>query len=322
MSEGATEERFPLARIKTRRRAEHAARRGKPGQVVETVGRRVRVRDEAGERVCYLSGERAVIGDRVLWEEAPGTGGKLLGVLERETCLMRRDNQGHERILAANLAGLVVVASPVRPAFNASLVDRYLVAAGAAGLDMAICLNKCDLEVTEEIAGDLALRRELGFRVLQTSTKLEGGLDELRDFLAEVSTPERGPWALMGLSGVGKTSLVQALLPEQDVGPIGEVSEHWEQGRHTTTRSWFFALPGGGEICDSPGIRTFSPAGLTLEQVRDFYPGMGDLDCQFRDCLHREGQKGCVAESEVNERILKGYRRLLAWVDNQRESWA
>ena len=109
--------------MKKRRRAENAARRGKPGRVVETVGRRVRVRDEDGERVCYLSGERAVIGDRVLWEEAPGSGGKLLGVLERETCLMRRDNQGHKRILAANLAGVVVVTSPSKPAFNANLVD-------------------------------------------------------------------------------------------------------------------------------------------------------------------------------------------------------
>jgi len=126
----------------------------------------------------------------------------------------------------------------------------------------------------------------------------------------------------MGLSGVGKTSLVQALLPEQDVGPIGEVSEHWEQGRHTTTRSCLFELPGGGEICDSPGIRTFSPAGLTVEQVRDYYPGMGDIRCQFRDCLHREDEKGCTVEGEVNGRIIKAYRRLLVWVDGQREPWA
>ena len=138
---------------------------------------------------------------------------------------MRRDNQGHERILAA-LAGLVVVASPVRPAFNASLVDRYLYARRRARYG-----HPFEQVRPGGLRGDcsyLALRRELGFRVLQTSTT-EGGRTNCATSY-EVSTPERGPWALMGLSGVGKTSLVQALLPEQDVGPIGEVSEHRGRG--------------------------------------------------------------------------------------------
>ena len=291
--------------------------RGKPGRVVETVGRRVRVTDEAGDRVCYLAGKRAVVGDRVMWEEAPGTGGKLVTVLERDSELRRRDNQGKDRVLAANLQGVVVVMSPSRPAFNANLMDRYLVAIAAAGLKGAICLNKIDLETSEEVEADLSLRESLGYPILRTCSKDGRGLSEVVELIGERS--DAGSWAFMGLSGVGKTSLVAALLPEQDVGAIGEVSEHWEQGQHTTTYSKIFSLPQGGEVCDSPGIRTFSPAGLTREQVRDFYPGMGDLRCQFRDCEHREGQKGCEAPEALNDSMLKAYRRLLEWVDAQRE---
>jgi len=291
--------------------------RGKPGRVVETVGRRVRVVDEAGERVCYLAGKRAVVGDRVMWEEAPGTGGKLVSVLERETELRRRDNQGKDRVLAANLQGVVVVMSPLRPAFNPNLMDRYLVAIAAAGLKAAICLNKIDLEISDEIEADLKLRASLGYSILRTCSKDGRGLAEVTELIGQES--DAGSWAFMGLSGVGKTSLVAALLPDQEVGAIGEVSDHWDQGQHTTTYSKIFSLPGGGEVCDSPGIRTFSPAGLTREQVRDFYPGMPDLRCQFRDCVHREGQKGCEAPAALNESMLKAYRRLLEWVENQRE---
>ncbi|MBT6176194.1 MAG: ribosome small subunit-dependent GTPase A, partial [Deltaproteobacteria bacterium] len=231
--------------------------------------------------------------------------------------LRRRDNQGKDRVLAANLQGVVVVMSPSRPAFNANLMDRYLVAIAAAGLKGAICLNKIDLETSEEVEADLSLRESLGYPILRTCSKDGRGLSEVVELIGERS--DAGSWAFMGLSGVGKTSLVAALLPEQDVGAIGEVSEHWEQGQHTTTYSKIFSLPQGGEVCDSPGIRTFSPAGLTREQVRDFYPGMGDLRCQFRDCEHREGQKGCEAPEALNDSMLKAYRRLLEWVDAQRE---
>ena len=95
-------------------KAKHVRIKGQPGRVVGTAGRRVVVRDEAGERVCYLSGQRAVVGDRVRWEEAPGTGGKLGGVEERERVLMRRDLRGKERLLAANLKGIIIVVTPER----------------------------------------------------------------------------------------------------------------------------------------------------------------------------------------------------------------
>ena len=290
------------------------------GRVVETVGRCVNVRNDEGERVCYLSGQRAVVGDHVKFVDAPGMGGKLCEVLPRQTELKRRDPRGKERILAANLKGIIIVATPQQPEFNAGLVARYLVAASVSGLEAAICLNKADLEVSEQVRAELALWKSLGFTVLETSTKSGLGLTALTDFLQKESAVG-APWSLVGLSGVGKTSIVSTLLPEQDVGPIGEISEHWDQGKHTTTHSTIFALPEGGELCDSPGIRTFTPAGLEPETIRDHFPGFASVHCRFRDCLHREDEAGCVAEEQVASSLLTSYRRLLDYVTQHERTY-
>ena len=101
--------------------------------MVEIRGRRVLVRDDEGERVCFLAGQRAVVGDEVRWVPARGEGGKLVEVLPRRTALRRVDAIGREQVLAANLGGLLVVAAAQHPPFRAGLVDRYVVAARSAG---------------------------------------------------------------------------------------------------------------------------------------------------------------------------------------------
>jgi ribosome biogenesis GTPase len=280
------------------------------GQVVETVGRRVRVRDADGDRVCFLSGQRAVVGDQVWWVEAKGTGGKLVGVQDRDTVFSRRDLQGKEKILAANIEGLVVVCTPSQPEFRAGLIDRYSVAASSAGLEIVICLNKVDLPIDDTVREALDIRKSVGTTVIQTSAKTNLGLDELSSFLSEQG--QERPWALVGHSGVGKTSLIQALLPSEEVGRVGELSSYWGTGQHTTTQSRLFVLSGGGKIVDSPGIRTFSPGRLTSAEMRDNFWGVGRLNCHYRDCLHRQDEKGCEAPTVVIGELLTSYRRLLA----------
>ncbi len=295
---------------KSRRKSKDTRAKGMPGRVIETVGRRVRVQDADGERVCFLSGQRAVIGDRVRWVEAPGTGGKLVGVEPRETEVLRMDHKGREQLVAANLQGLIIVDTGSAPPLSPSLLDRYLVAADRGGLEAAICVNKTDLGVPEEAEHHLAVRSELGIPILRTSAVEGDGVREIRELIAE----RGGAWALVGRSGVGKTSLVQALfpeVPEEDVGATAELSEYWGMGRHTTTSSRIFALPSGGEIVDSPGIRGFTPAGATEEDLRLHFPVVRDIRCKYRDCLHREGEDGCVAESEVHPDLLASYRSLL-----------
>ncbi len=279
----------------------------RPGRVVEIRGRRVRVTDAEGDRVCFLSGHRAVVGDRVRWVEAKGTGGKIVGVDDRDTALVRMDHRGREQVLAANLEGILVVVAGLEPPFRAGLVDRYTVAAAMAGLEIAVCINKSDQGVPAEVEAEVARREALGVRFIRTSALLRVGLDELRAFLADA----KAPWAFVGHSGVGKTSLIGALLPDVDVGAVGELSEYWGTGQHTTTGSRLFALPGGGEIADSPGIRTFTPGGLTVDSVRRWFPGMAEVQCRYRDCQHREGEDGCVAPDQVEPGLLASYRRLL-----------
>jgi len=265
----------------------------------------VLVRDDDGERVCFLAGHRAVIGDRVTWVEAKGSGGKLVGVEPRQGTLVRRDARGREQVLAAHLAGVAVVAAPAEPPFRGGLVDRYVVACSVGGLRPLVVLNKVDQGVPDDVAAALALRAEAGLEVVRCSAHTGEGLDALQQHLAT------GTWALVGHSGVGKTSLVASLLPDTDVGPIGELSTYWGTGQHTTTGSRLFALPGGGEVVDSPGIRTFAPGALDPAQVRLHFPGVGDPGCRYRDCLHRPGEDGCEAEGACEPELLASYRRLL-----------
>jgi ribosome biogenesis GTPase len=259
--------------------------------------------------VCFLSGQRAVIGDRVSFEEAQGSGGKLIDVLQRRNALARSDPNGREQVLAANIGGLLVVTSVAEPPFRAGLVDRYLVAAGAAGLPIAVVLNKTDLGVPADVEAELALREAQGVVAIRTGRGV--GIGALQAFLAE----HEGAWALVGHSAVGKTSLVAALCPELDVGPVAAVSDYWGTGRHTTTASRIFAVAGGGEVVDSPGIRSFAPAGLAPDDVRQFFPGMFALGCHYRDCRHREDEEGCVAAAQVPEALVASYRRLLTEIE-------
>lgn len=268
------------------------------------LGRRVVVRSEGEEVVCHLKGLRAVVGDEVRFEHLRGGGGRLAEVLPRERWLARSEGK-HERVLVANLTHLMIVAAVQEPPFRPGLVDRYLVAADTAGLEPVLVLNKIDLGVPAEV--DIALaewEQVLDLQSVRVSAHDAEGLDAVRELLGPGVTA-----VFVGHSGVGKTSILQALLPEVDVGAIGELSEA-ERGAHTTTRSTLFALPSGGELVDSPGIRSFAPARVTPETLRLHFPGMHTLRCKFRDCQHRAGEEGCVAEESLPPRLLESYRRL------------
>lgn len=277
------------------------------GRVTATAGRRVVVTDEAGERVCFLAGRRAVIGDRVEWVDAQGEGGKVAQVLPRRTALVRTDLRAREQVVAANLEGIAVVAAPREPPFRPGLVDRYLVAAASSKLAAFVVLNKSDRGVPADVQRALAAWRDVDVEVFEVSAYDGTGLDGLAARVAAGS----GPWALVGHSGVGKTSLVAALVPDEDAGRIGPLSEHWGTGQHTTTGSKLFALPAGGELVDSPGIRTFAPGRITAVELCRYFAGM-QVTCRYRDCLHRVDEDGCVADAQVPAERLASYRRLLA----------
>ncbi len=249
-------------------------------------------------------------GDRVLWQPAALEDGigVVSALLPRRSLLERPDGHGHSKPIAANIDQLLIVIAP-QPTTRDLSIDRYLVAAHAADLQPLLVLNKRDLAEAADLAR-LDRYRHLGYDCLSLSAR-SGELDELRQIL-----PGRVS-AFVGLSGVGKSSLVNALLPDiQQV--TRELSSHSGLGQHTTTTARLFHLPGGGDLIDSPGIREFGLGLLTGEQILAGFPEIASWRgrCRFRNCRH-EHEPGCafvaaVAAGELSQERFASLRSLLA----------
>ena len=285
------------------------------GRVVASHGRDAVVVDEAGLRVhCRLQGRRlsVVCGDRVHWSPATTEGGTgvITALLPRRNCLSRIDARGAAEPVAANLSQIVAVLAPV-PAPDFGLCDRYLAAAEWNGLGACIVANKCDLvAASRELEDGLAEYARIGYPVVRSSKRLEGGTDALQHRLAGATS------VLVGQSGVGKSSLTNALVPGI-AAAVDAVSRAGGTGRHTTTSACLYTLPSGGELIDSPGVRDFAPP---LPVAREVGSGFREIalratGCRFRDCLHR-GEPGCEVAAareagEIAARRLDSYRSLL-----------
>ena len=276
------------------------------GVVIACFGKKVEVEDANAPQCvmrCHLRAnlESVVTGDRVIWRR-DGDAGVVLARLDRRSELGRPDTRGRARIIAANLDQIVIVIA-AEPAPHSSLLDRYLVAAGNAGIDALILLNKADLGDPDGRLG-LLLRPyiAIGYPVLHASALDEIGMDELRNALVGHTT------AFVGQSGVGKSSLISALLPELAIR-IGDLSDAELKGRHTTTTARLYHLGGGGELIDSPGIREFSLVHLdtasTAAGFIEFRPFLGR--CRFRDCEHRD-EPGCAVREAVEEGTVSALR--------------
>jgi ribosome biogenesis GTPase len=286
------------------------------GRVVASHGRDASVLDERSGRAvhCRLQGRRlaVVCGDRVRWSEATteGGGGVIVELLPRRSLLARISGRGEAEPVAANLTQLVAVVAPV-PAPDFGLADRYLAAAAWNGLEACVVCNKDDLPGDEPIAAALEDYARIGYPVVRASKRREDGVDALRTQLAGHTS------VLVGQSGVGKSSLTNRLVPGVEAA-VAEVTRASETGRHTTTTASLYALPSGGELIDSPGVRDFSPP---LPPAREVAGGYREIaaagaGCRFRDCLHRR-EPGCAvtaaaAEGRIAPRRLESYRKLLA----------
>jgi ribosome biogenesis GTPase len=290
------------------------------GRVVASHGRDASVLDESGRQVhCRLHGRRlsVVCGDRVRWRPArtEAGAGLIVEVLPRASLLSRITARGAAEPVAANLTQLVAVVAPL-PAPDFGLCDRYLAAAEWNGLDACVVANKSDLPAADAALGAaLADYARIGYPVLTSSKRLEDGVEALRERLAGRTS------VLVGQSGVGKSSLTNRLLPGVEAA-VDEVSRASESGRHTTSTASLYALPTGGELIDSPGVRDFSPP---LPAARDIASGYREIaavsaDCRFRDCLHRR-EPGCAvaaatAAGRISPRRLESYRKLLALAED------
>ena len=287
--------------------------REQEGLVIAHFGGQVEVEAAGQVRRCHLRAnlEGLVTGDRVVWRDGEPTG-VVVAQLERDSELSRPDPQGQLRPVAANIDQIVVVVAPL-PQPHANLVDRYLVAAEVVGIAPTVLLNKTDLldadnrTAIEEL---LAPYPALGYPVMRASCRQQDSIDTLHQWLNGRTS------VFVGQSGVGKSSLVNALLPEASLR-TGELSPTRNKGTHTTATARLFHLPGGGRLIDSPGIREFGLWHIGREQVeagfREFHPLLGH--CKFRDCRH-EQEPDCallaaVEAGDISELRLASYRHIV-----------
>jgi ribosome biogenesis GTPase len=239
--------------------------------------------------------------------------GVVVAQIPRESELCRPDSQGKLKPVAANIDQIIVVIAPY-PEPHRNLIDRYLIAAEATRIEPVLLLNKTDLLTKDEalkqsIEALLSSYTKLGYRTIQTSCK-DGGTVELKAALeAKISV-------FVGQSGVGKSSLVNMLIPKADLA-VGALSVNTQKGTHTTTAAHLSHLNCDGSLIDSPGIREFGLWHLSKEEVeqgfREFRPFLGH--CKFRDCQHQQEPEcailAAVANGEISAERMASYRHII-----------
>ena len=282
--------------------------------VVATFSRRMALRLEDGEQVtARVKGRRIqpVCGDYVEAEPIDNEPEWLItAIMPRSNELCRPNTRGKIEILAANLSFLAVVAADP-PAPDWFIVDRYLCAAELMGVSAAVLFNKIDLvQPGDDTRDTLSDYERIGYRTLLCSAKAGSNLDALQNLLAEQTA------IIVGQSGVGKSSLINRLAESADQ-PTAAVSKGSGEGRHTTVNSVMLALPNGGAVIDSPGVRDYAPSTDDAQDVIRGFPEIEKYgaDCRFSDCRHlREPDcavKAAIVAGEISARRYESYKRLL-----------
>lgn len=300
------------------------------GRVVGRFGKHADVEDSDGTiSRCHIRRtiDSVVCGDNVLFSKGADSESGVSGVIEivkdRHSMLTRPDYYDGIKPIAANIDQIIIVSS-VRPALSLNIIDRYLVACEDIGIQPVIVLNKVELlsaEERQQVEADLALYGELGYLVMFTSCKTQDGIDTLNALLNDKVS------IFVGQSGVGKSSLINQVLPHAEE-LTGEISDNSGLGQHTTTAAKLLHLPAGGDLIDSPGVREFGLWHLPVERVtwgfKEFRNYLGG--CKFRDCKH-QNDPGCllkeaVEKGEITEARFSSYHRILASMEEQRPSFS
>ena len=227
-------------------------------------------------------------------------GNRVKRVLPRRTFLSRPDpiNPRREKVVAANMDIVVVVAAVADPPLHPGLIDRYLIAIERGGADAAICINKCELGDLDAIERALQPYRALGVPVVVCSARTGAGIDELRAVIAGKLC------VFVGHSGVGKSSLLNALLPGAGA-TTGAVSNVTGKGQHTTTRSQIYDLLDGARVIDTPGVREFGLWKLDPAEVRLYFHDFDEAaaKCRFADCTHLH-EPDCMVRTQVEAGVI------------------
>ena len=238
---------------------------------------------------------RIATGDHVRIALLSPTEGVIEEVLPRRNALSRaRAEVETEQVMMANVDLAALVFAVREPEPRLDLLDRYLALCAQAAIPALILINKCDLGLDQPISDAIALYASLGYTVLLTSARDGSGLEELRLRLAGRTSLLTGP------SGVGKSSLMNALLPDA-AQRTGAISEATGQGRHTTTGARLLPLPEGGWLADSAGIRELALWNAPAEELPRLFVELAPVadDCEYEDCSHADGEEGCALRAAL-----------------------
>ena len=236
-----------------------------------------------------------VVGDEVACEADEGGDYVIADILPRRNYVIRRaSNLSKEsHIIAANVDQALLMASLRSPETPTEFVDRFLVTCEAYKVPVTILLSKLDLQDAEAVAEFRAVYEGAGYRVLEVSVREGRGVEEVRELLAGRTT------RVSGNSGVGKSTLIQAIDPSLDIR-TGEISESHHKGRHTTTFSTMYPLAGGGAVIDTPGIKGFGLIDIDEAELWHYFPEMMRVvpACRFYNCTHTH-EPGCAVTEAV-----------------------
>lgn len=284
------------------------------GLVIAHLGQGIAVEYEGEIILCQplRKLDTVTVGDKVLWSLVAPEQGRIEALLPRKSVLARPSRNDKIRPVAANIDNIFVVFA-VEPFCDFLLLDQYLAICENRDFHASLILNKTDLPLSNDIETELANYVNLGYALYRVCANDVASLNELKKAL-------RGQVSIFtGQSGVGKSSLTNALIPDKNL-KTNTVSATTKHGRHTTTAATLYHLPEGGDLIDSPGVAIFGLADISAGQLaqgfREFQPFLGQ--CKFNDCRHQL-DKGCEVRAAVErgdistpryERFLKLHEKM------------
>ena len=279
------------------------------GRVITRYGQRQLVEDENGivfQSVSRQNIESSVAGDKILFQKTKHDDAIVTAIYPRDNELKRQD-----KLIAANIDQLWLVVA-LEPHYEFELIDRYLIMAENSNLPIGIIVNKIELSTTKsKTENDFLNYQSLGYDVHFLSVKKQINLDFFKEQLVNKSH------IFLGQSGVGKSSLINSLIPDLQLR-VNEISSKSKLGKHTTTNTTIYHIPSGGDLIDSPGVREFQLDSLTELEIKSGFKEFRALSdaCRFRDCRHINEPNCAVKESldqgKINPNRYQSYLNILA----------